>query len=54
MCLACETKVTAESLDDFSTRYLEILNHGALCLMISVGHRTGLFPAPRHVGPSLE
>ena len=51
MCLACETKVTAESLDDFSTRYLEILNHGALCLMISVGHRTGLFPALRRVGP---
>jgi SAM-dependent methyltransferase len=51
MCLACETKVTAESLDEFSTRYLEVLNHGALCLMISVGHRTGLFQALRSVGP---
>ena len=51
MCLACETKVTAESLDEFSTRYLEILNHGALCLMISVGHRTGLFQALRSIGP---
>jgi SAM-dependent methyltransferase len=51
MCLACETKVTAESDDEFSTRYLKILNHGALCLMISVGHRTGLFQALRSVGP---
>ena len=51
MCLACETKVTAESLDEFSARYLEILNHGALCLMISIGHRTGLFKALRSAGP---
>jgi ubiquinone/menaquinone biosynthesis C-methylase UbiE len=51
MCLASETQVTAESIDEFSTRYLEILNHGALCLMISVGHRTGLFQALRTVGP---
>jgi len=50
MCLACETKVTAESLDEFSARYLEILNHGALCLMISIGHRTGLFKALRSAG----
>jgi hypothetical protein len=27
----------------FSGRLLEALNHGALCLMMSVGHRTGLF-----------
>jgi SAM-dependent methyltransferase len=51
MCLACETKVTAESLDESSARYLEILNHGALCLMISIGHRTGLFKALRNAGP---
>ena len=51
MCLACETKVTAESLDEFSTRYLEVLNHGALCLMISIGHRTGLFQFLRSAGP---
>jgi ubiquinone/menaquinone biosynthesis C-methylase UbiE len=51
MCLACETKVTAQSLDEFSARYLEILNHGALCLMISIGHRTGLFKALRSAGP---
>jgi hypothetical protein len=27
----------------FAGRLLTALNHGALCLMVSVGHRTGLF-----------
>jgi ubiquinone/menaquinone biosynthesis C-methylase UbiE len=27
----------------FAGRFLTALNHGALCLMVSVGHRTGLF-----------
>ena len=31
----------------FAERLLTILNHGALCLMISIGHRTGLFDAMR-------
>jgi SAM-dependent methyltransferase len=51
MCLVCETNTNGESLDEFSSRYLEILNHGALCLMISIGHRTGLFEALRSAGP---
>jgi ubiquinone/menaquinone biosynthesis C-methylase UbiE len=51
MCLACKTNVQTETLDEFSARYLEILNHGALCLMISIGHRTGLFEALRSAGP---
>ena len=51
MCLACKTNVSVESLDEFSSRYLETLNHGALCLMISIGHRTGLFEALRTAGP---
>ena len=51
MCLACKTKVTAESLEEFAARYLELLNHGALCLMISIGHRTGLFQTLRSAGP---
>ena len=36
MCLACDTKLSAESLDEFGTRYLDILNHGALAVMISM------------------
>jgi SAM-dependent methyltransferase len=51
MCLACKTRVTAESLEEFTVRYLEVLNHGALCLMISIGHRTGLFRTLRSAGP---
>ena len=54
MCVACKTNVPAESLDEFGARYLEILNHGALCLMISIGHRTGLFKALRSAGPCTE
>jgi hypothetical protein len=47
MCLACDTNVNTEQLDEFGARYLEVLNHGALCLMISIGHRTSLFVALR-------
>lgn len=33
--------------DAFAGRFLTALNNGALCLMASVGHRTGLFDAMR-------
>ncbi|HVO91332.1 MAG TPA: hypothetical protein VMT22_00740, partial [Terriglobales bacterium] len=36
----------------FADRLLDTLNRGALCLMISVGHRTGLFDAMRDLPPS--
>ena len=36
----------------FADRLLAILNHGALCLMISVGHRTGLFDVMRELAPA--
>jgi ubiquinone/menaquinone biosynthesis C-methylase UbiE len=36
----------------FAERLLGTLNHGALCLMISVGHRTGLFDAMREMAPA--
>ena len=36
----------------FAERLLETLNHGAVCLMISVGHRVGLFDAMRGMEPS--
>ena len=29
----------------FAGEFLSVLNHGALCLMASIGHRTGLFDA---------
>ncbi|MGH9390271.1 MAG: class I SAM-dependent methyltransferase [Vicinamibacteria bacterium] len=36
----------------FAGKYLSALNHGALCLMTSIGHRTGLFDALRELSPS--
>jgi ubiquinone/menaquinone biosynthesis C-methylase UbiE len=52
MCIACDTNLNAESLDEFGNRFLQILNHGALAVMISIGHRTGLFTAMRKTGPA--
>ncbi len=36
----------------FSERFLSALNGGALCLMASIGHRTGLFDTMRALPPS--
>jgi hypothetical protein len=36
----------------FADRLLTTLNNGALCLMIAVGHRTGLFDVMRAIPPS--
>lgn len=52
MCIACDTKLSPESLDEFGDRFLGILNSGALAVMISIGHRTGLFTAMRKTGPA--
>jgi len=35
----------------FAGRLLNALNHGAFCLMASIGHRTGLFDAMHHQPP---
>ncbi|HEU4342892.1 MAG TPA: class I SAM-dependent methyltransferase [Candidatus Binatia bacterium] len=39
----------AQKAEAFGGRLLTALNNGALCLMISVGHRTGLFDAMREL-----
>src|SRR5215831_4653424 len=36
----------------FAGQFLAALNSGALCLMTSIGHRTGLFDAMRALPPS--
>jgi hypothetical protein len=36
----------------FAGQFLSALNAGALCLMASIGHRTGLFDAMRGSPPS--
>jgi SAM-dependent methyltransferase len=46
MCNACSQIVNApESVDVFADQLLNMLNQGALSLMVSIGHRTGLFDA---------
>lgn len=36
----------------FASKFLETLNNGCLCLMISIGHRTGLFDTMSGMSPS--
>ncbi|MEW8550975.1 MAG: transcriptional regulator, partial [Candidatus Thiodiazotropha endolucinida] len=36
----------------FAEELLQILNHGAIALMISIGHRTGLFDTMARIPPS--
>ena len=38
--------------DAFAGKVLTALNHGSLCLMISIGHRTGLFDTMSQLPPS--
>ncbi len=38
--------------EGFGEKILRALNHGALCLMISIGHRTGLFDVMSSLSPS--
>ncbi|MGI8785434.1 MAG: class I SAM-dependent methyltransferase [Acidobacteriota bacterium] len=51
-----ETKTDAEfdpaKAEAFAGRLLTALNDGALCLMASVGHRTGLFDVMRELPPA--
>lgn len=51
MCTTCNT-LNTEASDAFAGRMLEIANHGALALMISVGHRTRLFDTLTDLGAS--
>ncbi len=36
----------------FARKFLTVLNHGSLCVMASIGHRTGLFDAMSAMPPS--
>ncbi len=53
MCTACQIPTIDESASDqFAEQLLEVLNHGALATMISVGHRTALFDTLESLPPS--
>jgi 2-polyprenyl-3-methyl-5-hydroxy-6-metoxy-1,4-benzoquinol methylase len=43
--MACTTTLDTQRAEAFAGRMLELVNGGALTLMISIGHRTGLFDA---------
>ncbi|MGH9391399.1 MAG: transcriptional regulator, partial [Vicinamibacteria bacterium] len=49
---APETGFDRAKAEAFAGKFLSTLNHGALCLMTSIGHRTGLFDALRELPPS--
>ncbi|MES2696461.1 MAG: methyltransferase domain-containing protein, partial [Verrucomicrobiota bacterium] len=51
MCLLCKTPDPAQ-IDAFGSRLLGVLNDAGLALMISLGHRTGLFDVMATLRPS--
>jgi 2-polyprenyl-3-methyl-5-hydroxy-6-metoxy-1,4-benzoquinol methylase len=50
--LAKTTAFDPERASAFAARLLGALNDGALCLMVSIGHRTGLFDAMSRLPPA--
>jgi hypothetical protein len=47
-----QTAYDADKAESFSEKLLTALNYGALSLMMSIGHRTGIFDAMRALPPS--
>jgi ubiquinone/menaquinone biosynthesis C-methylase UbiE len=47
-----ETKVNPVKTENFADRMLEMLNSGALMIMTSIGHRTGLYDVMKDLPPS--
>jgi len=45
MCIACGTPLDQSRLDEFGERFAGMLNDSMLMLMVSIGHRSGLFDA---------
>lgn len=51
MCNVCIPMLNeAKIVDDFADQLLNVLNQGALSLMVSIGHRTGLFDGMDELG----
>jgi ubiquinone/menaquinone biosynthesis C-methylase UbiE len=49
---AMKRKIDPAKAEAFAARLLSVLNDGALCLMVSVGHRVGLFDAMQKLPPA--
>lgn len=53
MCTSCQMPTTEVTENDaFGDQLLEVLNHGALATMISIGHRTALFDTMKAIPPA--
>ncbi len=52
MCSACNTGINQTKSDQFAEKMFAVLNNGALAVMISIGHRTGLFDAMDELPPA--
>ena len=53
MCTSCQLPTFDDTTADaFGERLVQILNDGALTVMISIGHRAGLFDAMKDIPPS--
>jgi hypothetical protein len=45
-------KIDTQKTEEFAGRMLEVLNSGAVAVMASIGHRTGLFDTMSALSPS--
>ena len=52
MCNACSGNLDESSVEAFGGKLLDVINNAGLAMMISVGHRTGLFDAMDQLPPS--
>ena len=50
--IGTDSNFNSEKAEAFGDRFVNALNNGALCLMASVGHRTGLFDVMSELAPS--
>jgi hypothetical protein len=41
--MACSTKIDVEKQDGFGDQLVGMINNGVTSLMVSIGHRSGLF-----------
>lgn len=52
MCSGCNVNINEVKSEQFAEKMVGIINHGALNIMISIGHRTGLFDVMSELPPS--
>jgi len=52
MCSNCSIQINQQDTEAFAGTLLGIVNNGATAMMLSIGHRTGLFDAMFNAGPA--